>query len=148
MPTTLIAITDQASEGLRGQRSVTIPHLPFKIGREKRLPGLEPEPSRGVASIKNFVERRLGTMPQLNDLYIVEWPNADGFHVSREHLLIDNVDGRHLVIDRGSACGTIVGSIPISIDAENYWTEIRNDDLLVVGGPRSPFRYRFSISAD
>ena len=141
---TLQALTEEAAAGLGGQATLRISHFPFKVGRECRLPGTERPWPRAIAG---FVERRLRRTPQLNDLYVIEWPSAEGFHLSREHFAIERVGSRFVVVDRGSASGTRVGETRLSVDSTAQQAEVHDGDVIVAGSQHSPYRYRFDLSA-
>src|SRR5262245_28198000 len=96
---TLIPVTPEAAASINHRREVRITTFPFKVGRESR--------TRTMDRLKSQVERRLGGVPALNDLYLLE-PVAALLHISREHFLINLVGDRFALVDRNSACGTIV----------------------------------------
>jgi hypothetical protein len=130
----LVAETEQARAALGERDSLRITSFPFKVGREGRWKPLD--------RLKSKLERRLTNKVQLNDLYLLE-PPAAFLHVSREHFLIDWVDGRFIIADRGSAGGTIVGTKPIGADAALIEAEVKDGDRIVVGSGRSPYVFRF-----
>ena len=132
----LVAVTDEARATLGGKPAVLVAAFPFKVGREGRTKPFE--------KLKAEIERRLRRTPQLNDLYLVE-PPSFRLHVSREHFAIDYVEGRHVVVDRESACGTIVGGTPIGGDQRARRADLRDGDLIVVGTAESPYVFRFQI---
>ena len=91
------------------------------------------------------VERRLGMAPQLNDLYLVE-PVLQLEHVvSREHFLIDFTQGKFVLTDRGSVCGTTVNGKTIGGDRRGGHTELHDQDTIAVGGAASPFVFEFRV---
>ena len=101
----LVAASDEARAALGGKKEVRIKQFPFKVGRESR--------SNPLARIKTEVERRLGGAPQLNDLYLIEPASTRLLHISREHFLIDRIGDRFVLVDRESACGTIVAGFVV-----------------------------------
>ena len=133
----LIALTDEARRVLRGEY-ITLDRFPFKIGREGRTT---------ITRMANSIERRLGSVPQLDDLYIEESPLGQFYHVSREHLVIDRdaQRGTFVMTDRGSVCGTIVGAVTIGGDRAGGRVELCNDDVVVVGTLASPFVFKFHV---
>ncbi len=84
-----------------GGAYLKIPHSPFRVGRESRIfnrPGGLSESRRKLDSIPN------------NELYLIEPGTV--FSASRVHFLIDYRDGMHVIVDRGSSCGTLVEKEP------------------------------------
>ena len=133
MPARLIALTDEARTALEGGERV-IEHLPFRAGRESRVTSPAPW-IRG--------ERRLGTTPQLNDLYLVD--DLEPFNVSREHFHIEAEGDRFFLSDRGSACGTIVEGRTVGGDRRFERVEVNDHDVIIVGHAVSPFVFKFRI---
>jgi pSer/pThr/pTyr-binding forkhead associated (FHA) protein len=127
----LVALTADAREALHGEQRV-IERFPFKVGRESRI-GSE-RPWRAT-------ERRSGSVPHLNDLYIVE--KGELLNVSREHFLIEQDGGRYFLVDRGSACGTIVEGRTVGGDRRGGRVELHDHDVIIVGTPASPFVFKF-----
>jgi CRP/FNR family cyclic AMP-dependent transcriptional regulator len=79
-----------------------------------------------------------------NELSIEDKPP---FHVSRNHCAITLVDARVFVIDRGSRLGTMVGTERVG-NGTTQRAELRPGTTeIALGGPRSPFRYRISVTA-
>ena len=95
-------LTEEARQALGGKAFVNCSHFPFKVGREGRKPG-------AVSRLASAVDRRLRFVPQLNDVYLLEVHSSEGFHISREHFLIERTDSGFVLVDRNSACGTWVG---------------------------------------
>jgi hypothetical protein len=134
MPVRLVALSDGARHAIDGE-FLTIERFPFRVGRESRSM---------LARMASELERRLGTAPQVNDLYIVEHPLEKFHHVSREHFLIDLDHGRYFLTDRGSVCGTIVAGRTIGGDRAGGRVELHDQDVIVVGTTASPFAFRFT----
>lgn len=136
---TLVATTREAGLALGGRHEVRVTRFPFKVGRECRLAALV-DPS--------LTERRLGNAPQLNDVYLVE-PTAAGLsHVSREHFAIEYAVDQFVLVDRGSACGTIVAGKQVGGNRTGGRTELRSGDELIVGTDGSPYVFRFEIEGE
>ena len=127
----LIALAEEARRALNGEQRV-IERFPFKVGRESRQPG---QGWRGAE------RRSSGTVPQLNDIYIVD-PGAV-VNVSREHFQIEQDGGRYVLVDRGSACGTIVEGRTVGGDRKGGRTDLRDHDVIIVGTSHSPFVFKF-----
>lgn len=136
MTATLSAATPQAERALGGKRTVRLHHFPFRVGRESR---------EGSTVDAQFVGLRLGIAPQLNDLYLIEPSWVDLKQVSREHFAIDVVDEAFVLIDRGSACGTIVSGRMIGGNRHGGRTELRSGDTIVVGREGSEYVFRFDV---
>lgn len=136
---TLIPLTEEAQHALGGKDSFTIPHYPFKVGRESRSPGRVPR----IAAV---LDRRLRKVAQLNDLYLIERPSEHGFHVSREHFVIERLSTGLVLTDRASACGTRVADRAIGADSKDVRTVLRDGDVITVGSEQSPFVFEFRCS--
>lgn len=127
MATWLVALTEEARGVLHGaQRGLEA--FPFRVGRE----------SRGGAGGWAAPERRVGGAPPLNDLYLAE--HGGVLQVSREHFQIEEQDGRHFIVDRGSACGTIVEGRLLGGARQGGRAELHDHDVIIVGTSTSPFR--------
>jgi FHA domain-containing protein len=130
----LVALTDEARKTLHGEQRV-IEHFPFKVGRESRAT---------AATASSASERRTGTTPQLNDLYIVD--AGEVLNVSREHFAIEHEGGRCSLVDRGSVCGTIVEGKVIGGDRRGGRLALHDHDVIIVGTSASPFVFKFRVS--
>ena len=123
---TLEAITPEAERALGGLHERRFSHFPVNVGRERRVPGADhPSPEEDP--------RRRGVAPQLNDVYLHELPSSTSLHISGAHFAIERVDGRFFLVDRGSACGTIVAGRRVGGNRTGGRTELRDGDELVVG---------------
>jgi hypothetical protein len=136
---TLLAVTKEAERALGGKREVRFTKFPFKVGRESRVPNVPPT--------KVEKELRLGIAPQLNDVYLLEPPGSDLWHISREHFAIEYADNQFSVLDRGSACGTIVAGKQIGGNREGGRTELRTGDEIKVGTDASRYVFRFEVAS-
>ena len=128
----LLALTDEARDALKGDRW-HIERFPFKVGRETRA-------GRGAAPPD---ERRRGIAPQLNDIYILD--RRTELDVSREHFQIEAEAGRHELVDRGSACGTIVEGRTLGGERQGGRGPLDDHDVIIVGTSGSPFIFKFRI---
>lgn len=127
----LVALTEEARIALRGDQHV-IERFPFKVGRESRLAG---------GKAWQVTEQRAGTAPQLNDLYLVE--PGEVLNVSREHFAIEHDVERYVLVDRGSACGTLVEGRQVGGDRSGGRTDLHDHDVIIVGTSASPFVFKF-----
>jgi hypothetical protein len=132
----LIATSDEARRAIAGE-SHTIDRLPFRVGRESRSVG---------DRLASQAERRRGTVGQVNDVYLLEDPLAQSHHISREHFLIDAGQGLFYVVDRQSACGTIVAGRMVGGDRIGGRVELHDQDVIVAGTSASPYSFRFVVS--
>lgn len=134
---TLVAVTDEARSALDSQPAVRLTEFPFKVGRECR---------RRLERLQTEFDRRVGGVPPLNNLYLIE-PSSDSLHISREHLAIGHMDGRFFLLDRGSACGTTVAGTHVGGDRTEGRAELHDGDLIVIGSGDSPYVFRFHVDA-
>jgi hypothetical protein len=133
---TLVPVTPEAQAAIQHREEIHISTFPFKIGRESRL--------RAIDRLKSEVERRLGGAPPSNDLYLLEL-SGDLLHLSREHFLIDYRDDRFSLVDRRSACGTVVSGRTIGGTAEEHCVELLHGDTIIVGTEDSPYVFQFRV---
>jgi pSer/pThr/pTyr-binding forkhead associated (FHA) protein len=149
----LVAATDEARAALGNKAYVRITTFPFKIGRESRS-------QNPIARVVTTIERRLDTVPQLNDLYLIEPSSAALItQISRKHCAIERVKGRFFLVDRESACGstvvearaserrTTVATTQTGGASPNPRSELREGDLIVIGNIDSPYVFRFQLEA-
>ena len=73
-----------------------------------------------------------------NDLSLQDSPP---YSISRKHFLIDKVDGRYVVIDRGSRLGTIVNGRRINVQGVLN----RKENEIIAGQHHSPFVFKLEI---
>lgn len=119
----LEALTKEAEAALGGARQVELTTFPFKVGRETKSSDRSAH----------------------NDLYLVERESGHSLHISGEHFSIECVDGEFYLVDRGSACGTIVAGRRIGGNRKGGRTLLRDGDELTVGTNHSRYIYRFGI---
>lgn len=143
-------MTDEARAAIGGDEQVAIEAFPFRIGREERANLI----ARAIAS----VERRLGTVPQVNDLYLLDPAAApESCQISRRHCDIECEHGRFFLLDRASATGSTVlkprgaGLAPVERRAGgggfDARTELQSGDFIVLGTRNSPFVFRFQAGS-
>lgn len=146
----LIPMTDEAKAAIGGDEHVAVEAFPFRIGREARTNLI----ARAIAS----VERRLGTVPQVNDLYLLDPASArDSCQISRRHCDIEYQQGRFFLLDRASATGSTVlkssgaGLSPVEAQAGgggfDARAELQSGDFIVLGTRNSPFVFRFQVES-
>lgn len=117
---------------------VAIRHFPFRIGRESRI-----TLSEGNWHRKERPRNFDGTDHQPNnDIYLFD--NGAGLQISREHMVIEAINDGWRVVDRGSACGTVVGGRTIGGEDLGGVTRLDDGDIIILGeSDASPFRYCF-----
>ena len=143
MQAKLLPLTDEACRAVPdGEISITA--FPFRVGRDGRAYVHR----LGLDAVGRLTgERRHGTAPGLNDVYLVEQADSGTCHVSREHFLIDvDDDGEFYVVDRGSECGTLVGDRAIGGGQGGGRAPLRGQDTITVGTGASPFVFQFFIT--
>jgi hypothetical protein len=123
-------------ENMRHNDLIPIHYFPFKIGRESRIGTTEGE--------FEILERRKSSYTRLsNDLYLQD--NSELLNISRQHLTIEESGSGFTVIDRGSACGTIVQGKSIGGKDKGGSCPLKDGNLIVMGIEGSPFQYQFIV---
>lgn len=120
--TLLMTGMNETARNALGNKTVRIESFPCKVGR-KSLTGVDDV----------FID---------NDLFLEDNTEKPPFEISSNHFLIDLVNEKYVVIDRGSSFGTIVNGVKI----EEPCTLDRKDNKLVVGSHDSPFIFNLEIS--
>ncbi len=129
----LVPLNHKTRRSVSGH-SVPLHTMPFRLGRECRIRMAD---GRAVTT-----ERRRGAGRPNNDLYMLN-PGKRLF-VSREHFqIIRTPDGRYLLQDRGSRCGTCVEDRLIGGGDRSGECELKDGDTIRVGGMNSPFVFKF-----
>ncbi len=114
---TLSGLNVMSSEVLDGGE-MKINKFPFKVGRKHE--------SEEIDVLSD------------NDLYLQDMPP---FNVSRNHLQVDKVDGRYVIIDRGSRLGTIVNGQRIDVQSALN----KGENEIIIGKQTSPFIFKIEI---
>ncbi len=136
--TALVAVTRDAKRALAGAAEARITRYPFKVGRESRQ-------SAGDGSPESDSNQRLRLVPELNDLYLLEPKWSDLNRISRQHFVIE-YDGRQFwLVDRRSACGTIVASQQVGGNRRGGRALLRPGDTIAIGPPYSEYVFRFEV---
>jgi len=121
-------------DGMISDGLVAIRRFPFRVGRESRFTYINGE-------LRRIERPRLGNREPNNDLYLLD--PIQPLHVSREHFLIERTRTGYELIDRGSACGTIVGDVEIGGGDNGGSVRLQDGDTIVVGTVNSPYIYTF-----
>ena len=130
----LVALTPEAAAVLGGAEA-TIREFPFRVGRELR--GVPPASGRTIA------ERRKRGGQRTNDLYLRE--RAEPFNVSREHLQIQHNGTQYILVDRQSACGTLVEGKVVGGRGVGGAVPLKDGDVIIVGTSSSPYVFKFRL---
>jgi len=137
----LVAMTEEAQEALGGVRDVPLTAFPVRVGRERRI-----RKSRQPIALHG--DQRHGADPPLNDIYLRESGESKSLHISGEHFAIEVVDDRFVLVDRGSACGTIVAGRRVGGNRKGGVTDLCDGDEIVVGTAQSRYVFRFTLIGD
>src|SRR5688572_4264177 len=130
----LVALTPESMEAIQ-TREINIPFLPFRVGRESR---------RQLKTEEGVLAERRKISPPNNDLYITEV--GDPLNVSREHFLIDRDPGGFFLMDRGSACGTLVEGSLVGAGRPPR-VRLQDHDVLIVGTSFSRYIFKFRVES-
>ncbi|MFK7976159.1 MAG: FHA domain-containing protein [Halioglobus sp.] len=108
--------------------------FPYRVGREAR--------THLMAKLPIFGERRHTRADPNNELYVRDMGRP--LNVSREHFSIErHEDGSYELIDRGSACGTIVNGNVIGGEYTGGRCPLFDGDTIVVGTHDSGIAFEF-----
>ena len=132
----LVALTDEAAAALGGRREVPVSRWPFRVGRHRR------QLADGDAVGQ---ERRGDSEPAENDLYLRETNGGHSLHISGTHFEIGLESDGFMLVDRGSACGTIVAGRRIGGHRRGGQARLQDGDEVVVGTSKSPYVFRFAV---
>jgi pSer/pThr/pTyr-binding forkhead associated (FHA) protein len=131
-------LTDEAARaianGMLSDGLIAIRQFPFRIGRESRFTLVDGE-------IRRVERPRLGGREPNNDLYLLD--SIQPLHISREHLLIKPEKNGFVLVDRGSACGTLVNDVSIGGGDAGGSVPLKDGDTIAIGTATSPYRYAF-----
>ena len=131
-------LTPEARESIQGDE-IKLDKFPFRVGRECRV--------RMVDGSPHVIERRKLHGPPNNDLYLLD--RGRRLNVSREHFQIEKKeDGTYELVDRGSACGTIVGNQAIGGSDKGGRCPLKDGDVIVVGTSESQIVFRFLLPSE
>lgn len=127
----LKALTPEAQSCL-GVPRLQISKFPFRVGRESR-----------VKRVPGSFERRRQDSPLNNDLYLLE--SGPPLNVSREHFQIERRNGDYYLVDKGSACGTLIEGIVVGGDRVGGEQRLANGDVIIVGTSESRHIFKFVL---
>jgi pSer/pThr/pTyr-binding forkhead associated (FHA) protein len=134
----LKAITPESKSAITnnflGNEVIGIWNFPFRMGRESRV---EQVGRKAAHSERNKIS--LGK-PN-NDIYLMDL--GQYLQISRQHIQIDKTENGFLLIDRESACGTIVNTIKIGSEDRGGNCELKDGDIIKIGSKKSPYEFQF-----
>jgi pSer/pThr/pTyr-binding forkhead associated (FHA) protein len=130
----LVALTPESMDAIQAHE-INIPFLPFRVGRESR---------RRFMTEQGIVAERRRTSAPNNDMYITEV--GDPLNVSREHFLIDRDADGYFLLDRGSACGTLVEGALVGAGRPER-TRLKDHDVIIVGTSFSRYIFKFRLES-
>jgi len=123
-------------DSLMEQDMITISQLPFKVGRESRVRNIEGKQVKTERS-------KLGDRGPNNNLYLIDICRP--LHISREHFQIEIDSSGYILIDRGSACGTAVGTTTIGGHDSGGGARLNDGDIIAVGAKDTPYLFKFVV---
>jgi len=127
----LKSLTPEA-QACAGVSKLPISQFPFRVGRESRVQHV-PAPS----------DRRRPNSILNNDLYLFE--TGPLLNVSREHFQIERRNGDYYLVDRGSACGTLVEGKLIGGERSGGELRLTSGDVIIVGTSESRHVFKFML---
>ena len=132
----LTALTEDARIALNGSECIEINNFPFLIGRDQRM-----KRSNG----KEYVaERRKHHGSPANHCYLIE--KHSPMYISREHFALDYLgNNRFTLIDRNSACGTMVENERVGGHDSGGAIDLKPGQTIRVGTCNSPYLFRFDV---
>lgn len=114
--------------------TLVIREFPFRVGRESRVRKV----NGGVERIERS-QRDKGN--QTNDLYLIDRGHL--LNISREHFQIEETDDGFVLLDRGSACGTKIGTKRIGGGGKEGRQVLHDGDIIAIGAKGTLYRFEF-----
>ena len=134
----LKAITPEAkstiSKNCLDNELIGIWHFPFRMGRESRVENID-------GKIVPSERLKISKGKPNNDIYLVD--HRRFLQISRQHLRIEKTETSYTVIDRGSACGTIVNTQKIGGEDRGGTCKLQDGDIIKIGTEDSPYLFQF-----
>jgi len=136
----LVAITETSKysiiKRMHGKDILPIFKYPFRIGREARVDFVD-----GEVILQE--RHKLGGHEPNNDVYLLD--NGDFLQISREHCSIVNNKDTYMLLDRGSACGSMVNNFQVGGDDQNGSCPLKDGDIITLGSKDSQYKYKFVL---
>ena len=126
-------------DGMIQSGLISIRKFPFRVGRESRVMLVE-------GKIRRIERPRLGGREPNNDLYLID--SGELLNISREHFQIERTGEGYVLVDRGSACGTMVGAIRVGANDAGGSVPLKDGDTIGIGTESTPYRYTFISDFD
>ena len=117
----VMSATNETASKALGNYTPRIINFPYKVGRKSAI---------GEDDI--FVD---------NDLFLEDNTEKPPFNISSNHFLVDLIDKKYVVVDRGSSFGTIVNGTKV----EEPCVLDKKVNEIVVGPPESQFIFSLEI---
>jgi len=121
------------------QDVIPIYNYPFRMGREARVKYIDGE------VILQERHKLSGQEPN-NDVYLLD--NGEYLQISREHCSILKTADGFTLLDRGSACGSMVNQFSIGGDDHDGSVALHDGDIITLGSKESPYKYKFIVLED
>jgi len=118
------------------QDIIPIYRYPFKIGREARVNYVDGE-------IILQERHKLSGQEPNNDIYLLD--NGQYLQISREHCSIVKQDDTFKLVDRGSACGSMVNQFTVGGDDSNGSISLKDGDIITLGSKESHYQFKFIL---
>jgi len=136
----LKAVTEESKHSITrrefGHDIIPIYNYPFKIGREARVNYVDGE------VILQERHKLSGKEPN-NDIYLLD--NGQFLQISREHCSVVSQNDTYTLVDRGSACGSIVNQFSIGGDDRNGSMPLKDGDIITLGSKESHYKFKFIL---
>jgi hypothetical protein len=118
---------------------ITLDRFPFRVGREGR--------KNAPKNRRRLRERRTAaSVAKTNELYVKDFGKS--VNVSREHFQIEaKDDGSYELVDRGSACGTIVSDQVVGGNFIGGRCPLKFGDSIIVGTRESTIAFEFCLAS-
>ncbi len=117
-----------------GNDIIGIWEFPFRIGRESRVQYID-------GKMVHSERVKITSGKQNNDIYLID--QGEYLQISRQHIRIEKTESGYTLIDRGSACGTIVNTLKIGSEDIGGSCELKDEDIIKLGSEHSPYEFKF-----
>ncbi len=134
----LKAITPESKNAISGNclgnEVIGIWNFPFRMGRESRVEHVD-------GGMVHSERVKINPGKPNNDIYLID--NRQYLEISRQHIKIEKVDSGYLLVDRGSALGTIVNNQKIGSEDTGGSFELKDGNIIKIGSENSPYEFMF-----
>jgi len=116
---------------------IRINQFPFSVGRESRV-------NESGEKLTRIERVKFTDHEPNNDLYLIDAVRP--LNISREHFtIVKKNNNTYVLMDRCSACGTAVGDKRIGGRDSGGQTELKDGDIITVGGEDTPYHFKFIV---